>query len=80
MYAVGVDVQVRNHVDGKAIIDSGTSFAAPAVAGIIDQHMNYLPWDTSKTKRERVKESSDSYEPPNQAGSVSKTQVQTTRR
>jgi hypothetical protein len=56
MYAVGVDVQVHNHIDGEAIIDSGTSFAAPVVAGIIAQHMNYLPWDTSKTKRERVKE------------------------
>jgi hypothetical protein len=56
IYAAGVDVQVHNNIDGKDITDSGTSLAAPAVAGIIAQHMNYSPWDQSKTKVDRVKE------------------------
>lgn len=56
IYAVGVDVQVHNHIDGKETIDSGTSFAAPAVAGIIATHMNYEPWDQSKKDVARVKE------------------------
>ncbi|KAF2832144.1 subtilisin-like protein [Ophiobolus disseminans] len=56
IYAVGVDVQVHDHNDGKETIDSGTSFAAPAVAGIIATHMNYEPWDKSKNVKDRVKE------------------------
>ena len=56
IYAVGEDVEVHNHVDGKETRDSGTSLAAPAVGGIIAVHMNYQPWDKSKTKIDRVKE------------------------
>jgi hypothetical protein len=55
-YAVGKEVEVHDHVDGKAISDTGTSFAAPAVAGIIAVHMNYQPWDRQKTKVDRIKE------------------------
>jgi hypothetical protein len=56
IYGVGVDVQVHNHVDGPTRQISGTSFAAPAVAGIIAVHMNYQPWDQSKKGIDRVKE------------------------
>jgi hypothetical protein len=56
IYAVGEDVQVHNHIDGKEESDSGTSLAAPVVAGIIAVHMNYKPWDQSKSGVERVKE------------------------
>jgi hypothetical protein len=56
IYAVGVDVEVHDHNDGKEIRDSGTSFAAPAVGGIIAVHMNYQPWDRSKTGLDKVRE------------------------
>lgn len=56
IYGVGVDVDVHNQKNGEGIKDPGTSFAAPAVAGINAVHMNYAPWDTSKVGLERVKE------------------------
>jgi subtilisin family serine protease len=56
IYAVGVDVKVHNHINGEDITDSGTSLAAPAVAGILAQHMKYSPWDQSKTRLARVQE------------------------
>jgi hypothetical protein len=56
IYGVGVDVDVHDSTDGPPRQNSGTSFAAPAVAGIIAAHMNYQPWDKSKTGIERVKE------------------------
>ena len=56
IYAVGVDVQVHNDEDGEDMTDSGTSFAAPAVAGIIATHLNYQPWDQSKEGIDRVRE------------------------
>ncbi|KAH6866620.1 peptidase S8/S53 domain-containing protein [Alternaria rosae] len=56
IYGVGVDVDVHDQYDGAATQDSGTSFAAPAVAGIIATHMNYESWDQSKQGLDRVKE------------------------
>ncbi|KAI4928970.1 hypothetical protein J4E85_005592 [Alternaria conjuncta] len=56
IYGVGVDVDVHDQYDGAATQDSGTSFAAPAVAGIIATHMNYESWDQSKQGPDRVKE------------------------
>jgi len=56
IYGVGVAVEVHDDVDGRATRDSGTSFAAPAVAGIIAVHMKYEPWDKSKKGLDRVKE------------------------
>ncbi|KAI4663653.1 uncharacterized protein J4E78_004069 [Alternaria triticimaculans] len=58
IYGVGVDVDVHDQYDGAATQDSGTSFAAPAVAGIIATHMNYESWDQSKQgpDRERAKD------------------------
>lgn len=56
IYGVGVAVEVHDDVDGRATRDSGTSLAAPAVAGIIAVHMNYEPWDKSKKGLDRVKD------------------------
>ncbi|KAF2123078.1 peptidase S8/S53 domain-containing protein [Lophiotrema nucula] len=56
VYAVGENVDVHNHVDGDGIKASGTSYAAPAVAGIIAIHMNYEPWGSGKTGIDKVKE------------------------
>ncbi|KAI4678050.1 uncharacterized protein J4E88_006568 [Alternaria novae-zelandiae] len=56
IYGVGVDVDVHDQYDGAATQDSGTSLAAPAVAGIIATHMNYESWDQSKQGPDRVKE------------------------
>jgi hypothetical protein len=56
IYAVGENVLTHNHIDGKEIVESGTSLAAPVVAGIIAVHFNYKPWDQSKTGMDRVKE------------------------
>jgi hypothetical protein len=38
IYGIGDNVELHNHEDGDSIRDSGTSFAAPAVAGIIAVH------------------------------------------
>lgn len=56
IYTTGVDVDVHNDEDGPSMLDSGTSYAAPAVAGIIATHMNYRPWDQSKSNWEEVVE------------------------
>jgi subtilisin family serine protease len=56
IYAVGDKVDVHNQTDGQKTQDSGTSFAAAAVAGILAVHMNYQPWNKSKTGMDRVKE------------------------
>ncbi|KAH4103844.1 hypothetical protein HBH70_097240 [Parastagonospora nodorum] len=56
IYAPGVDVVVHDHIDGKETRATGTSMAAPAVAGIIAVHMNYQPWGKDNTGLARVKE------------------------
>jgi hypothetical protein len=56
IYGVGVDVAVHTSKDGEAVIRSGTSLAAPVIAGIIAVHMNYLPWQKELSGIERVKE------------------------
>jgi hypothetical protein len=55
IYAVGEEVDVHDHLDGGSIRKSGTSIAAPAVAGIIAVHMTYQPWDRNLGGVERVK-------------------------
>ncbi|KAF2662368.1 subtilisin-like protein [Lophiostoma macrostomum CBS 122681] len=55
IYAVGVDVLVQNNVNGVHGPTEGTSFAAPAVAGVIALHSVYEPWDKGMKKEARVK-------------------------
>lgn len=64
IYAPGVDVVVHDHVGGKEVRDSGTSFAAPVIAGIVAVHMNYQSWDKDKTGIARVKEIKRWIRPP----------------
>jgi hypothetical protein len=45
---------VHNDEEDPSRKDSGTSFAAPAVAGIIATHMNYEPWGQGKIGLEKV--------------------------
>jgi subtilisin family serine protease len=56
IYGVGDKVEVHDHHDGQGTTASGTSYAAPAVAGIIAAHLDYNPWDPRKTGLDRVKE------------------------
>jgi hypothetical protein len=56
VYRVGDNVDFHGPEDGKKTQASGTSIAAPAVAGIIAVHLNYSPRDQSKTGIKRVKE------------------------
>ncbi|KAF2647256.1 subtilisin-like protein [Lophiostoma macrostomum CBS 122681] len=56
--ANGEDVEGQSKEDGKTLEhQSGTSFAAPQVAGIIATYMGYdnVPWDKDQTMLDRVK-------------------------
>ena len=51
-----MNVYVHDDEDGEALVNSGTSFAAPAVAGILATYLNYEPWGRDKSGIERMKQ------------------------
>ncbi|KAH8730501.1 peptidase S8/S53 domain-containing protein [Phaeosphaeriaceae sp. PMI808] len=57
VHAPGSQIDVSNK-DGTKAQDKGTSFAAPAVCGLIATYMAYdtIPWDEKKTNKGRVTE------------------------
>ncbi|KAH7363689.1 peptidase S8/S53 domain-containing protein [Pyrenochaeta sp. MPI-SDFR-AT-0127] len=57
VHAPGSQIDVSNK-DGTKVQEEGTSFAAPAVCGLIATYMAYdtIPWDDNKMNNERVNE------------------------
>ncbi|KAH7392248.1 peptidase S8/S53 domain-containing protein [Phaeosphaeria sp. MPI-PUGE-AT-0046c] len=57
LYAPGVDIIIPQNTDFQSRKGSGTSLAAPQVAGLIATYLSYAqrPWDDSKKGIERVK-------------------------
>ncbi|KAI4962164.1 hypothetical protein J4E86_001196 [Alternaria arbusti] len=57
IYALGDRVDCQSKVDEERTVASGSSLAAPQVAGLIATYLSYStkPWDDSKTGVERVK-------------------------